>query len=235
MGMNSQKIMRAEHVFKSYAINSAQSLEVLKDVSIHIEGGKVVAIVGPSGAGKSTLLHILGGLDRPTSGHVYFEDSDLFALDDEDLASHRNHSMGFVFQFHHLLPEFTARENVALPSLIAGESRKNSLARATQLLKDIGLEHRLDHRPSELSGGEQQRVAVARALINEPRLILADEPSGNLDEKTGRHLHELLIEISRQRNVTIIVATHNVELASMADWLIRLTDGRVEADRRTNE
>jgi lipoprotein-releasing system ATP-binding protein len=190
--------------------------------------GEIVAIVGPSGAGKSTLLHILGALDRPSEGRVLIDGQDVFALDDRRLAEFRNKRAGFVFQFHHLLPELTALENVILPGLIAGHARRELEDVGMTLLAEVGLENRAGHRPPELSGGEQQRVAVARALINKPQLVLADEPSGNLDLQSSRALNALMWELSRKHNRTLIIVTHNLELARQADRVIELYDGRIK-------
>ncbi len=184
--------------------------------------------MGPSGVGKSTLLHILGALDRPTEGRVFIDGQDVFALDDRELAEFRNRRTGFVFQFHHLLPELTALENVILPGMIAGHPRRELEDLGMTLLAEVGLEHRAGHRPSELSGGEQQRLAVARALINRPQLVLADEPSGNLDLQSSRALNALMWELSRKQNRTLIVVTHNLELARQADRIIELYDGRIK-------
>jgi len=186
--------------------------------------------VGPSGVGKSTLLHILGALDRPTRGEVFLNDTAVFTMDDNALARFRNQTVGFVFQFHHLLPEFTALENVAMPALILGRNPEDSFSRAAQLLREFGLGHRLEHKPSELSGGEQQRVAVARALMNEPEIVLADEPSGNLDVKSSEALHELLWTLAHEKGQTIVVATHNMKLAERSDRIVELYDGRIVRD-----
>lgn len=198
---------------------------VLRGVSLDIQAGEIIAIVGASGAGKSTLLHILGTLDRPTSGEVLVEGTNVFGQDDEALARFRNRSIGFVFQFHHLLQEFSAVENVAMPALINGARLPDVRARAIALLEEVGVAGRADARPSELSGGEQQRVAVARALINEPRVILADEPSGNLDSANAELLHRLIWDLSRKKGQTFIVVTHNESLAGKADRVMRIADG----------
>ncbi|MBK7256811.1 MAG: ABC transporter ATP-binding protein [Ignavibacteriae bacterium] len=198
---------------------------VLRGVSLDITAGEIIAIVGASGAGKSTLLHILGTLDRPTSGEVIVGGKNVFALDDEELARFRNRSIGFVFQFHHLLPEFSAVENVAMPALINGARLADVRGRAIALLEEVGVAGRADARPSELSGGEQQRVAVARALINEPHVILADEPSGNLDSANADLLHRLIWDLSRRKGQTFIVVTHNESLAGKADRVMRIADG----------
>ncbi|NOZ55346.1 MAG: ABC transporter ATP-binding protein [Calditrichaeota bacterium] len=208
-----------------------QTLHVLKGIDLDIRRGEIVAIVGPSGVGKSTLLHILGALDRPTAGTVSVDGVDVFSMDNGQLAAFRNRTAGFVFQFHHLLPEFTALENVMMPALIAGVDRKRAEKRALQLLEQVGLSDRAGHRPNELSGGEQQRVAVARALTNSPKLLLADEPSGNLDAQASKHLHELLWDLVRKEGRTLIIVTHNLDLAKTADRVIELWDGRIKSDK----
>ncbi len=205
----------------------ASRVEVLKGISLQVEAGETIALVGASGAGKSTLLHILGTLDRPTSGKVLYGGEDLFRLGDGELASFRNRMIGFVFQFHHLLPEFSALENAIMPLLIAGMKRKDAEPIGSGLLKDVGLSHRLNHKPGELSGGEQQRVAIARALVTSPRLVLADEPTGNLDMRTSEEVHELLTEIHRDRGITLIVVTHNEKLAARMGKTIHLADGKI--------
>lgn len=203
------------------------TLKVLKGIDLQVPDSSVVTIVGASGAGKSTLLHIIGTLDKPDSGRVQIDDTDLYKLTDKELADYRNRNIGFVFQFHHLLPEFTAVENVALPAMIAGQSKAAALKRAEELLDYLKLKERLTHKPSQLSGGEQQRVAVARALVNNPKLILADEPSGNLDTENARKLHQLFFDLRDQFKQTFIVVTHNPELATMADRTITMKDGKI--------
>ena len=215
-------MIEIRHVEKSYG-----SLHVLKDINLTIENSKVVAIVGPSGAGKTTLLHIVGTLDRPDKGDVVMDGKTLTSLSDNQLSEFRNRHIGFVYQFHHLLPEFTAVENVALPAMIAGKSRKEALVRATELLDFMKLKDRVGHKPNELSGGEQQRVAVAHALMNDPELILADEPSGNLDTENARKLHQLFFDLRDQFHQTFIIVTHNEELATLSDRKIVLQDGKV--------
>lgn len=210
---------------KSFPTGAGGRLEVLQGVDFSADEGEVIAIVGESGTGKSTLLHLLGALDRPTGGTVLFKGEDIFTKDDENLAGFRNRQIGFIFQFHHLLPEFTALENVSLPALIKGERFSDVSRRAMDLLVSLGLSERSDHRPSELSGGEQQRVAVARALMNEPGLVLADEPTGNLDTKTAEHLHEEILHLSRTFRHTFIIVTHNLALAAKADRTLRLAHG----------
>ncbi len=211
-----------KNLHKSYG-----SLEVLKGINLQIADSSVVTIVGASGAGKSTLLHLMGTLDKPDKGQVLIDQVDLYKLSDQELSDYRNKNIGFVFQFHHLLPEFTAVENVALPALIAGKSKAQSIARATELLDFLKLSGRLEHKPSQLSGGEQQRVAVARALMNNPKLILADEPSGNLDSENASQLHQLFFDLRDQFKQTFIIVTHNNELAKMADRTITIKDGLI--------
>ena len=215
-------MIEVREIEKSYG-----SLQVLKKVSLSIENSKVVTIVGPSGAGKSTLLHIIGTLDRPDSGEVVIDGVNLRSLSDDKLSEFRNRHIGFVYQFHHLLPEFTALENVALTALIAGTNRKDAFKRAAELLDFLKLADRTDHKPSQLSGGEQQRVSVARALMNNPELILADEPSGNLDTENARKLHDLFFVLRDTFHQTFLIVTHNEELAQLSDRKIVLQDGVV--------
>ncbi len=209
---------------------AAGDLEVLGDASVSVRSGEIVAIVGESGTGKSTLLHLLGALDRPTSGTVRYDGQDIFAKDDEALAAFRNRAVGFVFQFHHLLPEFSALENVAMPALIRGQSLAKATPRAEALLQSLGLDARADHRPAQLSGGEQQRVAVARALMNEPKLVLADEPTGNLDTRTAELLHDEIVRLAREFGQTFVIVTHNPALADRADRVLHLREGRLFDD-----
>ena len=211
---------------KSFKMEGLE-LTVLKGVNLTIARGEMLAIVGASGAGKSTLLHILGTLDRPSSGTVLFEGQDLFTLSDQKQAEFRNRRIGFVFQFHHLLPEFSALENVCLPAYIQNRSAQDVRGEAISLLKDVGLEHRLTHKPGELSGGEQQRVAVARALIQHPNLVLADEPTGNLDTHTGDALFALMRTLNRSRGITFVIVTHNEKLSAQADRIIHMEDGQI--------
>ena len=203
-------------------------LKVLKGVNLELQRGQIAAIIGKSGAGKSTLLHIFGMLDRPSSGRLVFNGEELGNKSDDVLAAFRNKTIGFIFQFHHLLPEFNALENVLMPAIIAGNNKKNSTERAKYLLDRVGLSERLTHRPGELSGGELQRVAVARALINEPALILADEPSGNLDQANSEMLHDLIWGLAREDNLTFVIVTHDMSLAERADRILHLTDGIME-------
>lgn len=203
------------------------ALQVLKGINLEIADRSVISIVGASGAGKSTLLHLIGTLDKPDNGKVLIDGTDLYSLSDKELAAYRNQNIGFVFQFHHLLPEFTAAENVALPAMIAGKSKAEAMKRAEELLDFLKLKERLTHKPSQLSGGEQQRVAVARALVNNPKLILADEPSGNLDSENASKLHQLFFDLRDQFHQTFIVVTHNNELAEMSDRKITIKDGQI--------
>jgi lipoprotein-releasing system ATP-binding protein len=213
-------VIELKNIHKSFG-----RLQVLKGVSLRVEQGEMVSIVGASGAGKTTLLQIMGTLDRPDSGELWYEGHELFQKKDADLARFRNAEIGFVFQFHHLLPEFNALENVFLPGLIAGNSRKQLETRALELLSYLGLKDRIDHLPSELSGGEQQRVSVARALMNKPKLLLADEPSGNLDSKNADEMHALFKQLQSELGQTIVLITHNPDLAQMADRPLQMHDG----------
>ncbi|MFZ1731620.1 MAG: ABC transporter ATP-binding protein [Bacteroidota bacterium] len=223
----SKSIVQVRDVHKSYATGAHSQLDVLRGTSFDVKEGQVVAIVGTSGAGKSTLLHIIGALDRPDSGSVLMDGEDMFSMDDHRLAAFRNKNMGFVFQFHHLLPEFSARENVAIPAMIGGATLAEAERRADELLEIVKVSHRADARPSELSGGEQQRVAVARALVNGPRIVLADEPSGNLDEDNAGMLHDILWTLAREKNQTFVIVTHDSELAARADATLRLHEGKL--------
>jgi lipoprotein-releasing system ATP-binding protein len=219
-------MIEAVNLTKSFQMAGLE-LTVLKGINLQIARGEILAIVGASGAGKSTLLHILGTLDRPTGGTVLFERQDLFQLSDQKQAEFRNRRIGFVFQFHHLLPEFTALENVCLPAYIQNRSANDVQAEATSLLKDVGLDHRINHKPGELSGGEQQRVAVARALIQQPDLVLADEPTGNLDTHTGDALFNLMRTLNRARGISFVIVTHNEKLSAQADRIIHMEDGQI--------
>lgn len=202
-------------------------MKVLKGVDLVLQKGEMLGIVGASGAGKSTLLHVLGTLDRPTEGTVYFEKLDVFRFSDAKLAQFRNKKIGFIFQLHHLLPEFNALENVLIPALIAGMNRDNAMKKAERLLDEVGLKERLNHKPGELSGGEQQRVAIARALMNDPDLVLADEPTGNLDSKTSDSVFHLLQRINQENKQTFVIVTHNNQLAEKMDRIVHLVDGGI--------
>lgn len=219
---NDKPLLEAKEIYKTYG-----SLEVLKGVSLSLQAGEVVALRGSSGAGKSTLLHILGELDKPDRGEIWFKGTNLVNLPDKAAAHFRNQYLGYVFQFHHLLPEFTAVENVSMPALIAGKSPRETQQRATELLGHLGLAQRAAHKPSALSGGEQQRVAVARALINDPLLILADEPTGNLDSVNSQELMDLIVQLARERQVSFLIATHDLTLAKRADRRLEIRDGRI--------
>lgn len=218
-------ILTTENISKSYQSSKKNTLKVLKSISFEIEENKISVIVGASGAGKSTLLHLLGGLDRPDDGKVFYEQKNIFEFNNEKLARFRNENMGFVFQFHHLLPEFTAAENVAIPQMIKGSSLKNALENSKRLLNMVGLSDRADHKPAELSGGEQQRVAVARALANDPKIIFADEPTGNLDSANSESIHKLLFELRDNFKKTFVIVTHNQELMKLADVIFEIKDG----------
>jgi lipoprotein-releasing system ATP-binding protein len=213
-------MIKIQNIEKSYG-----ALKVLKGINLIISEGEVVSICGASGAGKSTLLHIMGTIDKPDKGELFFDMTSVFTLSDQELSLFRNKNIGFVFQFHHLLPEFNAVENVALPAMIAGESKKNAFQKAQKMLQIMQLSERFLHKPSQLSGGEQQRVAVARALINNPKVILADEPSGNLDTEHAKNLHQLFFELRDKLNKTFVIVTHNEELAMLSDRKIIIRDG----------
>ena len=215
-------MIEVQDIHKSFG-----ELEVLKGVNLRVEEGEIVAIVGKSGAGKTTLLQIIGTLDRPNSGQVVIDGTDVFSLDEKALAQWRNRHIGFIFQFHQLLPEFTALENVMIPGMIAGEKQAELRERATRLLNELGLAERLEHKPNQLSGGEKQRVAAARALMMSPKVILADEPSGSLDEQNKQELHRLLQHLRDQYRQTIIIVTHDKELAAIADRVLEIRDGRM--------
>ena len=219
-------VVQAVGIRKSFVSGSVQ-LDVLKDISLTIHRGEIIAILGASGVGKSTLLHILGTLDRPSSGTVVINGADIFSLSEERIAAFRNKAIGFVFQSHHLLPEFTALENVMMPLLIAAQPWSSAMERAKLILGSVGLSERLNHKPGELSGGEQQRVAVARALAGEPGVVLADEPSGNLDRSNGAALLEMIWELSRKRRQAFVIVTHDESIGRRADRTLRLADGQL--------
>ncbi|MCU0344747.1 MAG: ABC transporter ATP-binding protein [Ignavibacterium sp.] len=218
-------ILSSENISKSYQSAKKVKLEVLKSISVEIEQNKISVIVGASGAGKSTLLHLLGGLDRPDSGKVFYEQKNIFDFNNDKLAKFRNGNMGFVFQFHHLLPEFTALENVSIPQMIKGVSLKSASENSLKLLEIVGLKDRAEHKPAELSGGEQQRVAVARALANDPKIIFADEPTGNLDSANSDSIHKLLFDLRDNFKKTFVIVTHNPELMKLADVIFEIKDG----------
>ena len=215
-------LITARHIHKSYG-----NLHVLNDVSVDIHSEEIVAITGASGAGKSTLLHILGTLDKADSGTLVIEETEVLHLSDKKLSAFRNKKIGFVFQFHHLLPEFTALENICIPAFIAGERKKEATEKAMELLTLLKIETRATHKPSQLSGGEQQRVAIARALINNPAIVLADEPSGNLDSKNAHELHHLFLSLRENLKKTFVIVTHNPQLAQMSDRILDMADGKI--------
>ena len=219
-------MLKIENLTKIYKLNK-KSLVIFEKISYDFPFGKTISIVGDSGVGKSTLLHILGTIDEPTKGSVYYDDVNILDLSEKKLAKFRSQHIGFVFQFHHLLPDFNALENVMIPNMIIEKNRAVTEKKAVELLELVGLKDRIKHKPSELSGGEQQRVAIARALINNPKVIFADEPTGNLDEKTSEKIHELLFKIQKKYNSTLIVVTHNEKLAKNFDIRLKLTKGRL--------
>ncbi|OGB99109.1 ABC transporter ATP-binding protein [candidate division KSB1 bacterium RBG_16_48_16] len=227
--MKNDILLKAQNLKKSYKTGRNSELPVIKGIDLEVNEGEIIAVIGPSGVGKSTLLHVLGTLDRPTRGSVEIDGVDVFKYDDARLSEFRNKTIGFVYQFHHLLPEFTAIENIMMPGLICRRNPKELKEASLRLLDEIGLADRAHHRPNELSGGEQQRVAVARALINQPRLVLADEPSGNLDVRTAEALHDLLWNLVKQHRKTLIVVTHNPDLAARSDRIVELYDGKIKA------
>lgn len=222
-------IIKAEDIHKSFTTINEVTLKVLKGISIEIEQEKISVIIGASGAGKSTLLHILSGLDKPDSGKVFFDGEEIFKYSDERLSKFRNKNIGFIFQFHHLLPEFTAVENVAIPMMIQGSSISDSAKRAKEILSSVGLADRSEHKPAELSGGEQQRVAVARALANNPKIIFADEPTGNLDSENSESIHKLIFELRDRLKITFIIVTHNPGLVNLADTVFEMKDGLLKS------
>ncbi|MEG8946106.1 ABC transporter ATP-binding protein [Rosettibacter firmus] len=218
-------IIEAKDIRKSFYKTKEKKLEILKGISLNIVEHKITLIVGASGAGKSTLLHILSGLDLPDSGEVKIKGIDIFKMSDDKLSSFRNKNIGFVFQFHHLLPEFDALENVAIPMMINGTTLKQANKRAEELLELVGLKDRMHHKPSELSGGEQQRVAIARALANNPSIIFADEPTGNLDSQNGEIIHNLFVELNKNLGLTFLIVTHNPQLIEFGDYVYEIKDG----------
>jgi len=224
--MSNEVLISVQNLEKSFKTGK-KTLKVLKNLNFGIMKGEMVAIMGPSGVGKSTLLHIMGTLDRPSTGKIFFNHTNLFEMNDRRLADFRNKNIGFVFQFHHLLPEFTARENVMMPLLIQGIKRKDASEKANTILGDLELGDRISHKTGELSGGEQQRVAIARALANDPEVILADEPTGNLDQKTGEKVHHLLKELKQAKNKTLVVVTHNNKLSDYMDRVLIMEDGKI--------
>jgi lipoprotein-releasing system ATP-binding protein len=224
--VGSNRLLNADNVFRSFETTEG-TLEVLKGVNLTIYQGEMTAVVGESGVGKSTLLHILGGLDRPNSGTIAINGNQLANWSEAELATFRNKNVGFIFQHHYLLEDFTAIENVMMPSLIAGNSPRRATEMAEHLLSEVGLANRLKHKPRQLSGGEQQRAAVARALVNNPRVVIADEPSGNLDIKTGEKLHRLLCSLNEAMGMTFLIATHNADLAKSCRRIVKLVDGLV--------
>jgi|SRR5210317_33483 len=225
--MNNQTMIAVDSLSKSF-ITDRGKVEVLKEVSLNISAGARIAIVGASGAGKTTFMHLLGGLDKPTSGSVTFAGKDIFSYSASELDAFRNRSIGFVFQFHQLLPEFTALENVMMPALIARDSVQDARMKAAEILAAVGLDHRLDHKPGQLSGGEQQRVAIARSLVMSPRLLLADEPTGNLDSATSDEILALLDRLHQKRDLTMVVVTHSEKVATHMDRIVRMVDGRMQ-------
>lgn len=226
-----QKVfIRASNLTKVFKPGSSR-IEVLKDLDLEVNHQQTLAVVGASGVGKSTLLHIIGGLEEPTGGDVCYDDQNIYQQNQKTLSDIRNRLIGFIFQFHHLLPEFNAIENAGMPAMIQGATRKQACERAEEILVRVGLKDRLGHRIGELSGGEQQRVAVARALVNRPKLLLADEPTGNLDQQTGNRINELLMELNEEQGLTTVIVTHNLELAKMMSSQIRLVDGKAYRER----
>ncbi len=221
-----KNIIEIKDVYKSYE-NGPKKVDVLRGITLSIKEGEVVLIIGPSGVGKSTLLHVIGALDLPTSGEVLIGDQNVNALKNDTLARFRNESIGFIFQFHHLLPEFSAFENVLIPAMMHAPLNKEKKEYAHYLLEEVGLSHRLDHRPNELSGGEQQRVAVARALINKPQVLLADEPTGNLDKRNSKMLFDMLLDLNKKLNQTLVVVTHEENMSDGSRRIIELDDGRI--------
>jgi lipoprotein-releasing system ATP-binding protein len=230
--MSDEKIiLEANNIHKSFFKQNKDKLEILKGVSLQVEKSKISIIIGASGAGKSTLLHILSGLDNADEGEVKINNTKIFNLLDDKLSKFRNNNIGFVFQFHHLLPEFDAVENIAIPIMINGETKQKAMRRAEYLLSMVSLSDRLHHKPSELSGGEQQRVAVARALANNPSIIFADEPTGNLDSANSNSLHQLFVELKNELGITFLVVTHNPNMMNLGDVVFEMKDGQISINR----
>jgi lipoprotein-releasing system ATP-binding protein len=219
------ELIRARGIYKSYGAN--QRVSVLRGLDLDVAAGEAVVIVGQSGVGKSTLLHVLGALDQPSAGEVAFNGVALSSLSEKELAALRNRQIGFIFQFHHLLPDFSALENAMMPGLIGGLGWDDAAEKARRVLQQVGLGHRLDHKPGELSGGEQQRVAVARAIVLSPRAVLADEPTGNLDSATADEVHQLLLGLKREQGIALVIVTHNEQLAALSDRTLRMVDGHL--------
>jgi len=229
-----EHVIELKDIHKTYS-NGPQRVEVIKGISFSVKRSEVIVIMGPSGVGKSTLLHMMGALDLPTSGDIYINNENILKLKNDQLARFRNSNIGFVFQFHHLLPEFTALENVLIPAMMYGELSREKEDYAHQILDQVGLSHRLEHKPRELSGGEQQRVAVARALVNKPQVILADEPTGNLDKQNGEALYNLLLELNRKMGQTLVIVTHNEQMTEQANRIIEMDDGQLARTKTASE
>jgi lipoprotein-releasing system ATP-binding protein len=234
MSSQGSQVVVAKGIFKSY-LQGPSPVHVLRGVNLEVNAGERIAIVGRSGSGKSTLLHVLGGLDQPDQGSVYINGKDIFAIDEQQRGQLRNQSLGFVYQFHHLLPEFSACENVAMPLLIGGKGKRDAESIAQETLLRVGLEQRAMHKPSELSGGERQRVAIARALVTQPACVLADEPTGNLDEETGDQINDLMIGLSESFGTSFIIVTHNNQLAQRMDRSMLLHNGTFESDKGSSD
>ncbi len=218
-------IIKAKNISKTFSLDNSKKLKILDNVSLEIEPGEITVIIGASGAGKSTLLHILSGLDKPDTGKILIDNQNILMLNDLKLSSFRNKNIGFVFQFHHLLPEFTALENCAIPLLIKGDKKNIAYKKATEILTDFGLANRLNEKPATLSGGEQQRIAIARAIINNPKIVFADEPTGNLDSKNSEEIHQMFLDLKKKYNQTFLIVTHNKDLMKLADRVIEIKDG----------